>query len=101
MFGPMTPPTFEEIRYQAVTEFDANSPRLRLSIITYLVENGALQELEDAGAVVAAADEMLDFIVEGTSDYFTAIEAAQITTDDLDVEVQGDDEIDGNGYSYL
>lgn len=100
MFGP---PSIDEVKLQAVLEFDENSPRLRLSIITYLLENGALGFYDgDMSDLLEAADEALDYITESVPDFLVAVEAAQIVPDESGFDEDGNDEPEnGSGYSYL
>jgi hypothetical protein len=96
MFGP---PSAKDIKTQYAIEYGANSPRLRISIIAYLLENGMEATNPD---FIKTAAELCSFVTQGQADFFTAIDELLPEPEQMDApsipEIEGDER---NGYNYL
>lgn len=98
MFGP---PSTEELQLQYTMEYDVNSPRLRISVASYLLENGVTPASLEQGVeeFTNIAEGIVEFIAGNRADFITALEAVAIDSSE-DVEQLTEDAED-SGYNYL
>lgn len=88
----MTGPSASEVIARYVEQYSANSPRTRLTIVTYLLEAGVTTN------VVEEAQAILTFIGEGMDDFKLEIEA---TTDPSSAVLDEDAKDTQSSSGYL
>jgi hypothetical protein len=85
-------------------EFDPRSPKLRLSIFAYLIENGVIPSNVGAtGDFLDVLDQVTNYVAEDAEKYAEHVESFQSEFDDDDLIIldkDGDDPYGTGGAGY-
>lgn len=83
---------------RALLEFSPSSPKLRLGVIAYLLENGVTEDL------VARATELTEWVASGTQQFYDEIDALVSEDEDapeFEAEVKAEPGSDPTASGYL
>ena len=100
MFGP---PSVDEITLNYTLEYDARSPRLRTTILAYMMEHGAGPEQLGIKSFLEYAQAMAEWVASDREEFFEAVEEVAVIAEDgdtLNEDSLGETE-DSSGYNYL
>lgn len=97
-----TDPTYGDVLTRVRQDFNPASPKLRLSIITYLLDSNVVGANTD---VTAEADSILSWVLKDVDDFAEQMEKFSIEAGEKDSDLPDVPEEDGstgfNGGSYL
>lgn len=85
-----------------VTDFSRNSPKLRLSALGYLLDNGFLNLDKTPEDLIAYADAFVKYVVGGNEEFVKNLEALEMSDmnvpDNLEELFKNEDNTDEGGY---